>query len=58
MHWVPGGGAAAVNTSSSPEPHTLELEVGAYTTDAPAAPACYKDADKLVEKLRWVDGKQ
>lgn len=55
---MPGGGAAAVNTSSSPEPHTLELEVGAYTTDAPAAPACYKDADKLVEKLRWVDGKQ
>jgi proteasome inhibitor subunit 1 (PI31) len=51
VHWVPGGSAAAVNTGSSPEPHTLELEVGAYTTDAPAAPACYKDADKLVQQL-------
>ncbi|KAI7835435.1 hypothetical protein COHA_010664 [Chlorella ohadii] len=51
VHWLPGGGAAAVNTGSSPEPHTLELEVATYTTDAPAAPACYKNAGELVQKL-------
>lgn len=51
VHWLPGGGAAAVGTGSSPEPHTLELDVAAYTTDAPAAPTCYKDAGKLVAQL-------
>ena len=47
VHWVAGASAAS-------EPHTVELDTAAFTTDAPAPPDCYKDMAGLVAKLRWV----
>lgn len=62
VHWVAGaapsgsGGAGAGGNASagasSAEPCTLELDTAAYTTDAPAAPDCYKAMPELLGKLR------
>lgn len=45
VHWVEGD-------SPTSEPRTLELDAAAFTTDEPAAPACYQHTTELVAKLR------
>lgn len=58
VHWVAGAGlfGAGGSSSAAKEPQAFELDTSAYTTDALAAPACYKDMGGLVGKLRCVGG--
>ncbi|KAL4431594.1 hypothetical protein ABPG77_001436 [Micractinium sp. CCAP 211/92] len=55
VHWVAGpapGTGAGSSGGNSGEPHTLELDTGAYTTDAGSAPDCYRSMPELLAKLR------
>lgn len=51
VHWVAGAGSSG-GGGGGQEPHTLELDSAAFTTEAGAVPACYRDTPQLVAKLR------
>ena len=53
VHWVAGAGSSG-GGGGGQEPHTLELDSAAFTTEAGAVPACYRDTPQLVAKLRSV----
>ena len=59
VHWVAGPGSSSGGGGGGgggQEPRTLELDSAAFTTEAAAVPACYRDMPQLVAKLRSVSG--